>query len=135
MEAWSEPVDGMDLSGDKRQLSGKERVSNITPYFADFHKLFLNFCKLITLLSGGLRVPAFITGKGVKQGQYSNIMHITDIQMTILDMIGHKRTGTKPVDGVSHWDEFRAGKSHRRLLKRLKFAEEPRSEILERIHL
>ena len=44
---------------------------------------------------GGLRVPAFITGKGVKQGQYSNIMHITDIQMTILDMIGHKRTGTK----------------------------------------
>ena len=29
--------------------------------------------------------------------------------MTILDMIGHKRTGTKLVDGVSHWNELRRG--------------------------
>ena len=56
-----------------------------------------------------LRVPAFITGKGIQQGIYSNLMHIADIQMTILDMIGHKRTGTKPVDGVSHWNEIRKG--------------------------
>ena len=52
------------------------------------------------------RVPAFIAGKGIPQEVYSNLMHITDIQMTILDMIGHKRTGTKPVDGVSHWNQF-----------------------------
>ena len=31
-----------------------------------------------TLWEGGLRVPAFISGMGVKQGKtYSNIMHIT----------------------------------------------------------
>ena len=55
------------------------------------------------------RVPAFINGKGIQKGTYSNMMHITDIQITILDMIGHKRTGTKLVDGVSHWNELRRG--------------------------
>ena len=73
-------------------------------------------------------------GPGVKQGQYSNIMHITDIQMTIFDMIGHKRTGTKPVDGVSHWDEFKVErKAKKSYLERLKLTRRPRDEILERI--
>ena len=72
-------------------------------------------------------------GPGVKQGKYSNIMHITDIQMTIFDMIGHKRTGTEPVDGVSHWEEFKIERKMKRTyLKRLKLTRRPRDEILER---
>ena len=65
--------------------------------------------QFIEKINKNSRVPAFITGKGIQKGTYSNMMHITDIQMTILDMIGHKRTGTKPVDGVSHWNELRRG--------------------------
>ena len=49
-----------------------------------------------------------MSGINVREGEtYSNIMHITDIQMTILDMIDHKRSGTKPLVGVSHWDNLK----------------------------
>ena len=92
-----------------------------------------------TLWQGGLRVPAFVTGKNVKKGEtYSGLMHITDIQMTILDMINHKRTGTKPVDGVSHWSHFQSraqqdGRSKEErsfYLERLQVGQAVRDEIL-----
>lgn len=65
-----------------------------------------------TLWQGGLRVPAFISGAGVPAARnYKNMMHIVDVQMTLLDAIGHKRTGEKHVDGVSHWAAITAGDS------------------------
>jgi hypothetical protein len=78
-------------------------------------------------------------------------MHITDVQMTLLDLIGHRHTGIKPLDGVSHWKHIQnradkritirsvKEKQPRRYLNRYpKFQdirkqrqEPPRSEILE----
>jgi len=63
-----------------------------------------------TLWEGGLRVPAFMSGPGVPRGKtYSNMMHIVDVQMTLLDLIGQKHSGEKPLDGVSHWAHIKAG--------------------------
>ena len=36
-------------------------------------------------------------------------MHIVDVQMTLLDLIGQKHSGEKPLDGVSHWAHIKAG--------------------------
>jgi len=56
---------------------------------------------------GGLRVPAFITGPNIPIGaKYTNMMHITDVQMTLLEMIKQAHNGTKPLDGVSHWNHI-----------------------------
>jgi arylsulfatase A-like enzyme len=93
-----------------------------------------------TLWQGGLRVPAFMSGINVREGEtYSNIMHITDIQMTILDMIDHKRSGTKPLDGVSHWDNlkrddlqpaYKFPRNYNSMHQRLNHKTTPREEIL-----
>lgn len=104
-----------------------------------------------TLWQGGLRVPAFISGPGVPSASnYKNMMHIVDVQMTLLDAIGHQRTGEKHVDGVSHWSAITAGdeKETMDLLRRKRertydevesriqkklAVEKPRTEILDRI--
>jgi len=94
-----------------------------------------------TLWQGGLRVPAFIAGPLVPSGAtYGNMMHITDVQMTLLDMIGVKHNGTKPLDGVSHWEAIRGpstiskrSRSYSQVQSRLNrepAAKQPRSEIL-----
>ena len=94
-----------------------------------------------TLWQGGLRVPAFMSGINVREGEtYSNIMHITDIQMTILDMIDHKRSGTKPLDGVSHWENlkkddlqpaYKFPRNYYSIHQRTNHKTTPREEILE----
>ena len=105
-----------------------------------------------TLWQGGLRVPAFISGAGVPAARdYKNMMHIVDVQMTLLDAIGHKRTGEKHVDGVSHWaaiTDSSEKKETMELLRRKRertydqvesriqkklAVEKPRTEILDRI--
>ena len=105
-----------------------------------------------TLWQGGLRVPAFISGAGVPAARdYKNMMHIVDVQMTLLDAIGHKRTGEKHVDGVSHWaaiTDSSEKKENMELLRRKRertydqvesriqkklAVEKPRTEILDRI--
>ena len=83
-----------------------------------------------------------MTGPLVPSGAtYGNMMHITDVQMTLLDMIGVKHNGTKPLDGVSHWEAIRGAstiskrsRSYSQVQNRLNrepAAKQPRSEILE----
>ena len=64
----------------------------ILPGFIEYFYLVLPVCSTTTLDSR----ESLVVTRALK-----------DIQMTILDMIGHKRTGKKPVDGVSHWDAIR----------------------------
>mmetsp|Transcript_38754 Transcript_38754/g.89302 ORF Transcript_38754/g.89302 Transcript_38754/m.89302 type:complete len:662 (+) Transcript_38754:70-2055(+) len=72
---------------------------------------------------GGVRVPAFVTGgftegalatAGVSPYSNTDMVHITDLHTTILNVAGYKPESTaeaKPLDGVSHLSQWIAGGS------------------------
>merc|ERR1719373_1366852 len=59
-------------------------------------------------------------------------MHIVDVQMTLLDAIGHKRTGEKHVDGVSHWSAITASGDERETIEVLRRKRERTYDEVER---
>ena len=55
-----------------------------------------------TLFEGGTRVPAFVSGLGLKPRKESRMFHISDWLPTIERAVGIN-THVKDIDGVSHW--------------------------------
>ena len=63
-----------------------------------------------TIWEGGIHVPAFITGPGIrKKNAFDGLFHIVDVQPTILDMAGIdlEQVPSKPLDGISQWNNFK----------------------------
>ena len=58
-----------------------------------------------TLFEGGTRVPAFISGLGLKPRTESGIFHISDWYPTILGAVD-PHAFYKDVDGVNHWESL-----------------------------